>query len=65
MTEIKVGQLYEAKSNYRFKVLCIDEDECFIKWLDDEGYHGVMSKEAIRENCKPFEPQTERSECHD
>ena len=54
MSSVEVGQLYEAKGNYRFKVLCIDDDCCFIKWLDEDNTHGVLSVEAVRENCKPF-----------
>lgn len=54
MTDIKIGGLYEAKGNYRFKVLCVDGDACFIKWLDEDNTHGVLSVEALHEKCKPY-----------
>ena len=63
MSSVKVGQLYEAKDNYRFEVLCIHEGECFIKWLDEDGTHGVLSEEAIEQNCKEFTENTPKMDC--
>lgn len=54
MTDIKIGGLYEDKGNYRFKVLCVDGDDCFIRWLDEYDTHGVLSVDAIHERCKPY-----------
>ena len=59
---VEVGQIYIINGyDERFKVLCIDGDDCFVRW--EEGNHGVLEINRILGSCSVADtPQTERSE---
>lgn len=62
MVSVEVGQIYEIASNgMRFKVLCIDDGECFVKWADG-GYHGILDINRVLTSCTLVN-QIEQTDC--
>ena len=48
---IRVGDICETRTGYKFKVLYIaDNGDCFIEWADG-GFHGTMPVDNIIRDC--------------
>ena len=44
---VKVGEKYKGKTNsyYRFTVLCVADNDCFVEWWD--GTHSMLEVHTV------------------